>query len=223
MIKYYILDSETTGLNPNYHEIIELSVIRFDDRFQLSKNIKASYPRRYNQASLSLTGRKPEDLYKGAPKDKVVDLFNSFFEQDNLSPKERCIIAFVAHFDRNFCYKMWDSVGKVFPAENWLDAKNLGKTIAKNQGLIKPKLNLDNCLKIAGIEPVPGAHTAQGDTRNTYLLVKKAIEQGLDLISLIKHAPQTTKEEKIENWSSIIECEDLQEDNGSELDIPKLC
>lgn len=220
-MKYYILDVETTGVNPSFNEIIEISILRLEDRFQISKQIKACYPKRYNSASLKITGRKPEDLWKGAPKERVVEMIDNLILEDGLSPKERCIIAFVAHFDRNFCYNTWKSLNKTFLAENWLDAKSLARELAKKKGILKPKgLSLANSLQIAEVDPEPGSHTAQGDTRNTYHLVKKATDEyNLELISFVKSFPHKTEEKDGENWANLISFED-NEELSKELELP---
>ena len=43
-IVYYVIDTETTGLRQNYHEMTEIGIIRAVDRVQLWKPIKCENP-----------------------------------------------------------------------------------------------------------------------------------------------------------------------------------
>ena len=103
------------------------------------------------------------------------------------------MIAHNASFDRRFVHALWDKVGKIFPANLWLDTKALTSNIAKKHGLIKPKLTLESTLKIANVTNIrPNAHNAIVDTQNTYKLWKQAIDfHQIDYLPLIKRKPHS--------------------------------
>jgi len=196
MLHYYVIDTETTGLKPAYHEITQISIIRCTDRHQLSKFIKAEHPRRATPIALEITGRTMQDIQHGESKEAVVAAVDKFFAADGVTAEHRCMVAHNAPFDKNFCHALWDSVGSKFQAICWLDTKTLAKAWANKLGIIKPKLTLTASLEFTGLTPVdPGVHNAISDSRNTYLLMKRGMDEGLDHLACIKRYPHTSSNE----------------------------
>lgn len=190
-IVYYILDTETTGLDKEKHEIVEISIIRCSDLNQLTLMIRAEHPETASARALEVTGKTYSDLNKGESKEHAVSSVDTWFTQDGLTPEHRCIVAHNAPFDQRFVHALWKKVNKKFQANCWLDTKTLAKLWANKQGISKPEsLTLEASLKIGGIKPISkDVHTAKGDSRNTYLLWKKAIEAGVDHLPCIKRVP----------------------------------
>lgn len=188
-IKYYVIDTETTGLKANYHEMTEIGIIRYTDCMQLWKQIKAVYPERANFDALAITKKTLADLENGLDKEAVVKQCNNFFSQDGATPAHRCIIAHNAAFDRKFCHALWEQCGEVFPANLWLDTMSLTREYAKKIGIVKPKVNLHASCDLVGIKKISQAHNAKVDSRNTYLLHKHLIqEKQVDYLPFIKTA-----------------------------------
>jgi DNA polymerase III epsilon subunit-like protein len=195
-LKYYIIDTETTGLKTDYHEMTEIGIIRCTDRVQLWRQIKCEYPERASFDALAITKKTMADLEKGYSKEAVVAECNKFFEEDGLTPAHRCIVAHNAPFDRRFLQALWASVGLAFPANLWLDTMSLTKEFikksgldaeAKAKGLPKPKANLHAACDIVGIKKISEAHNAKVDSRNTYLLHKSLVEdKNIDYLPFIK-------------------------------------
>lgn len=196
-IKYYVIDTETTGLKHNYHEITEISIIRCDDRVQLYKNIICDHPERASVDALAMTNKTIKDLYIGQPKEVVVQECNKFFSEDGLTPAHRCIVAHNAPFDRKFLHALWEFLGQEFPANLWLDTISLTQKFINNSdagtlnitktatGRISKTLH--SACDIVGVKKLSGAHNAKVDSRNTYLLWKKLIEDHkIDYLSDIK-------------------------------------
>ncbi|NJO18581.1 MAG: hypothetical protein HC877_23490 [Thioploca sp.] len=73
MIKYYVLDVETTGLKAGYHEINQISVLRESDNKLISYDIRVDYPERVNYQALEIQGKTKQDLYKGEDKKYIKD------------------------------------------------------------------------------------------------------------------------------------------------------
>jgi len=119
-IHYYVIDTETTGLKASFQEIIQISTIRCNDRFQKTINIKADYPGRASKQALEIQGKTIYDLAEGIDKTLAVKQMEEFFEQDGKTSEHRCIVAHNAPFDRRFLHALWLSVGKKFPADLWL-------------------------------------------------------------------------------------------------------
>ncbi|HVI40054.1 MAG TPA: 3'-5' exonuclease [Anaerovoracaceae bacterium] len=189
-LEYYVIDTETTGFSPGWHEMTQISIIRCSDRHQLSKLIKAEYPKRVSPQALEVTNRTMKDLLVGDTRANVVEAVDSFLLSDGLTDEHRCMIAHNAPFDKNFCHALWASVGKKFPAICWLDTKTFAKLWANKLGLEKPKLTLAASMENVGLKPIdPGIHNAISDSRNTYLLWKRGMDEGLDHLACIKRYP----------------------------------
>ena len=62
---YYILDCETTGLNESYNEVVEISVIRFEDKMQITREIRAQYPERASLDALRIIGKNKYQICQG--------------------------------------------------------------------------------------------------------------------------------------------------------------
>lgn len=188
-IIYYVVDTETNGLKAGHHEITQISAIRCDDRIQISRDIAIEYPERSSEEALKITNKTLDDLKKGISKKDAVEIFDSFFNEDEKTSEHRCIIAHNATFDKRHLHALWGSLEKRFPADLWLDSKELARGYAKKIGIVKPKLDLGSVLKMAGLNERLGAHNATIDTQNTYFLWKRMMEENIDHLHLIKREP----------------------------------
>lgn len=187
IINYYVIDTETNGFNVDWHEIIEISVIRCSDRKQLSKVIKPEYPWRSNAESLKVTNRTEADLSQGFPAKEVMTLVDNFLLEDGKTPEYRCIIGHNVSFDRRFLQHLWKKYNKTFPAYLWLDTKSMTKKYANlNLGIAKPSLTLQNCIELLGLKWRGTAHSAISDTQNTYILHDYLVKHGMENVSYIK-------------------------------------
>ena len=191
MIKFYVIDMMTNGLSYKnyYHEINEISIIRCEDRVQLTRKIKTYNPERSSYDALKITNKTLQDLNEGLSREEIVNNCNGFFEKDGLESNSRCIICHNINFDRNFLYELWGVVDKIFPADLWLDTISMSREFAKKNNIIKPKFNLNAACDMVGIKKVAGIHNAKSDSRNTFLLWQTLIKE-IDYISLIKNKPQ---------------------------------
>lgn len=191
-IKFYVIDTETTGLKANYNEMTEIGIIRVEDRVQLWKQIKCENPERASFDALAITKKTMADLEKGYDRKTVVEECEKFFAEDGLTPAHRCIIAHNAPFDKKFLHALWEQVGKEFPAHLWLDTIPLTREYAKKIGLVKPKVNLHAACDILQIKKISEAHNAKVDSRNTYLLHRALVEdKKMDYLPFIKTAVHT--------------------------------
>lgn len=202
-IQYYIIDTETTGLKANFHEMTEIGIIRATDRMQLWRQIKCEYPERANFDALAITKKSMADLERGFDKNKVVEECDKLFAEDGLTPAHRCIVAHNAPFDRRFLHALWEQCGKAFPAHLWLDTipmvKDWLKTADQTKVQIiktatgKPSTQLHACCDMVGIKKISEAHNAKVDSRNTYLLFRNLMdEKKIDHLKYFKtevHAP----------------------------------
>ena len=190
-LKFYILDSETTGTDHRRHELNEYSIIRCDDRVQLTTFIKCETPWTANYDALQVTGKTMEDLNHGDPKEIGVEKLNKFLNEDGLTPAHRCFIMHNAAFDRRFLQALYEKVGQSLPVDLYLCTMAMTRAWAKKAGYTKPKVNLDAACQLTGIKKVAGkAHQSKMDARNTYLLWKDLVEnKKFDYLSFIKNLP----------------------------------
>lgn len=187
-LQYYIIDTETTGLKTNYHEMTEIGIIRVKDRVQLHRQIRCNYPERANFDALAITKKTLADLDRGHERDAVVAECEKFFEEDGTTPAHRIIVAHNAAFDRRFLQAMWEQSGRAFPASLWLCTMALYRNWAKAQG-IKGGAGLHAALDGVGIKKFSEAHNAKVDSRNTYLLHRGLVEdKKVDYLPFIKTA-----------------------------------
>lgn len=189
MIQYYVIDTETTGLRSDYHEMSEISIIRCSDRVQLTEFIQCEYPERANFDALAITKKTLDDLSKGKSKEEVVEKIDVFLNEDGLTPAHRCFIAHNWSFDKKFTHALYEKLGKKCPADLWLCTMALTRDYAKKIGLVKPKVNLHAACDILQIKKLSEAHASKVDSRNTYLLWKSLVEdKGVDYLPFIKTA-----------------------------------
>lgn len=189
MIKYYVTDVETTGLDSKMQEITEISIIRADDKAQLTKMIKCEYPERASLDALKITRKTMQDLISGEPKESVIDRIDKFFLEDNSQPSHRCFIGHNVGFDRKFIHALYDKVNKKCPVDLWLDTMSLTKTFVKTAGM-KSKVNLQAACDLVGIKKIATSHTSKHDARNTYLLWKELVDnRKIDFLPHIKNIP----------------------------------
>lgn len=189
-IKFYILDTETTGLKSNYNEVNEIGIIRFDDKMQIFRNIKCLYPERASYDALKITNKTLSDLNKGFDKEQVVNECEKFFAEDGLNPAHRCIVAHNASFDKKFCQALWQDCGKEFPADLWLDTIQLVKHFATKNNLVDKgfrKYALHTSCDLLGVKKISEAHNAKVDSRNTYFLFKKLLDENVNYLPFIKN------------------------------------
>jgi DNA polymerase III epsilon subunit-like protein len=191
-LHYYVIDTETTGLKSGYHEMTEVGIIRCTDRVQLWRQIKCVYPERANFDALAITKKTMADLERGYDREAVVSECEKFFIEDGQTPAHRCIVAHNAPFDRKFLHALWESCGKEFPAHLWLDTMSLTRQYAKDNGIVKPKVNLHASCDLVGIKKISEAHNAKVDSRNTFLLHRSLVDdKKVDYLPFIKTAIHT--------------------------------
>lgn len=220
-LKYFVLDTETTGRSHNMYEITEISIIRYDDRAQLTRKIKPLHPDKFEWAALTMTGRTKKDLLKGEDREKVVAEIVDFMNESPEPPEERCIIAFNAHFDRNFLFALFKDLKIPFPAHCWVDARSVARVWAKKLGLVKPKFSQASVLEFTKTKTLPGAHTAIVDTRNLYFFWKNALENEIDFLPFLKNIPHSIEDDKPKlSFAEMIE-ETSDEGFNEDLSIPE--
>ena len=192
-IVYYCLDLECNGLawKNDFHEICELSIIRATDRVQLTRQVKVDKPFNSSYDALRIIGKTTNDLRYGISKQELIRDVESFIAEDNLTPDHRCLIGHnIINFDRKFLWQLWKGQNKTFPFSLFLDTIQLTRNYAKKNGIVKPKVNLQEACDLLKIKKIAGQHNALSDTRNTFLLWN-ALTKEVDHLDFIKMMPHS--------------------------------
>ena len=109
---------------------------------------------------------------------EVCQKINKFLEEDGLTRAHRCIIGHnIINFDKKFIHAMYEKVYMEFPADLWLDTLQMTRSFIKTAGLKGQKANLQAACDLFQIKKYANAHNAKDDTRNTYLLWQKLIQE----------------------------------------------
>ena len=184
-ISYSVIDLETTGLLVGVHEIVELSIINAANKTQLTRIVRAENPDNASLDALTITHKTKNDLTKGCSKATLIADVEKFIAEDGLTPAHRCLVGHnIIGFDKRFLWHLWESHGKTFPFNLYLDTMHLVRAYAKRLQIVKPKVNLTaSCemLKIANINT--NWHSAKADTQNCFFLW----EQLMKSVSYIEH------------------------------------
>jgi DNA polymerase III epsilon subunit-like protein len=197
---YYCMDTETTGLSwkNNFHEIVQLSAIRSTDRAQLTRIVRANNWEQASFDALKLTGKTIEDIKKGIHQSELVRDVEEFLAEDKLNTEHRCLVGHnIINFDRKFLWQLWETYNKTFPFSLYLDTMSMTRTLGKKLGCGKEqRYNLTASCELLGTRKYAGAHSAKGDTRNTYMLWEKLMAHpDVNYLEHIKRIPHNANED----------------------------
>lgn len=173
-LKLAFIDCETTGLNIQKHEIIEVATLIYDPisdsiMKEWESKIAPSNIENADPESLEINGyNKNSYKYKGNLKSAMIK-FNSLV-------KDCLICGQNVSFDLGFIYKSMENFG-IEPTFNrrYIDLMGLAWFAIRNSNI--SGLGLDSMCKHFDISNI-GAHTALVDCRRTFQVYKK-IEKAL--------------------------------------------
>lgn len=192
----YIFDTETTGFNPEIHEIIELSAIRLTSQLDgsFTREQKTWYLRSLSsetiqQEALAVNGHRLADIlwqtevgrakYK-EPSEVVVDI-ERWILDDNVSALDRIFAGQNPKFDLDFCQSLWKRQGALdsFPfalgnERRLLDTQQIVLLIDICTGKRRLNYNLGSLVKSFEVKKGK-AHQAEEDTRMTADLLEKTV------------------------------------------------
>jgi len=218
----YVLDTETSGLKPGFHEITEISILRCEDLEQRVWKLNIHHPERFSKEAIMVTGQNVNSILKrGIYLEDSMDDINDFLKEDNNDADGRVIIAHNGCFDRRQIEHNWGMHKKTFPANYWLDTKEMArKYIRKDlklQGRQSVALGrLLDFLKIKNIEA--NAHSAEVDVRNTFRLWKYLEARGISNIEFTKLSPILIKKSMDELAKQPIDNSKMMENTNDVFD-----
>lgn len=199
----YVVDTETTGLDPNKNEIIELSMCRFQLNEPEEKHeiktwlLKAMNPETVEDSALRISKHKREDIlhltkfgqdnYKNPS--KLLPEIENWIASDDFAVDERIMVGQNVLFDYEMMLSLWEKNNnrdtfpfQTGPNKNVLDTKSLALLIDVCVGKKRDRYALGTLVKAFGIKKRK-AHQAETDALMTRDLF---IKQITPLISIIK-------------------------------------
>lgn len=183
----YIIDTETTGLDPVKNEVIEVSMYRMNDDIQKTWCVKPVNLDSIEKEALQVNNHKLEDILHKTEEGKirykeasvVIPQIENWIMEDCYSPGERVFVGQNCNFDYQMLKSLWDrnNSEKTFPFGTrplLIDTiqVELFLNLCKNE---KNKFyNLSSLVEKYGVKK-DKAHSADGDVRMTVDLLKKQI------------------------------------------------
>lgn len=186
----YIIDTETTGLDPSLHEIVELSAFRVSLEDE-SKNeqktwlIQAKNKDSISDEALKINGHKKEDILHLSqhgkdnylPPDKAIEQIEQWIAEDDMSALDRVFVGQNPLFDFNMMEALWkrENAKDTFPFKTGhnkliVDTKQIAMFIDIAIGVKRERYNLESLVKDFGVKKEK-AHRADGDVRMTKDLI----------------------------------------------------
>lgn len=179
MYKIYVVDTETCGLDPNLHDVIEASFLRFSidspESFeQYTWYVKATNPETIQEKALKVNGHKKEDILhltkEGKEKylepSEAIAQIESWVMSDDMTINDRVLMAHNAAFDSEFLQKMWEKNGAKdtypFNRKFVIDTLQLTRLIDVCTGTHRERYNLESLVKDFGVTK-RNAHRAHDD------------------------------------------------------------
>ena len=108
-----VIDIETTGVTPGFHEIVQIAVVPLDadlepqDRSPFYMLIKPEHPERVDEEAMRVNGLKMRDLLQCPTHDQVQDTLEEWFQDLKLAQDKRLIaLTQNGEFDIPFV-KLW--------------------------------------------------------------------------------------------------------------------
>ena len=179
---FAIVDVETTGLDPNYNEIIDIGLILMDQVFEVKgrfyTKVNPSFPERIHPVAKQINGcdqhrwKKENALSEEITVIKLTDFLQNY-------EKKPIFIAFNSWFDAAFLRKLFSDYDQQF--DDWFDYRVLDiPSMALACGYFPQGSNFNNQLAdLLKIEPEtndPLLHTGESGVNFNYAILKSLKE-----------------------------------------------
>lgn len=176
---YTVVDTETTGLDPQADRLIEIAAIRVRAGKEVARFETLVKPgRKLSKAIVDLTGITDGELTNAPEPQDALQQFIDFLKDD-------IIVAHNANFDVNFLYDSMQRCGMKPLENNFVDTMRLAKCI-------RPDLNNYKLATLAKTYRIaqPKAHRALADCETTMAVLQKldedARQQKIDFTQIQK-------------------------------------
>lgn len=195
----YVVDTETTGLDPFRNDVVELSILRMSDGEQKTWFLKPTNPENIEPAALRVNGYKLEDLRHETkygretyidPAKVIVEVEN-WLAEDDVPSQNRVMVGQNVGFDNSMLEQLWTKCGArdTFPfGRRMMDTMMLAFMMDYAENTFAEGYSLFGLLKKYSIKN-DKAHTAASDVRATKELFERQIA---DLRKKIKAGSENT-------------------------------
>jgi len=187
----YSLDTETTGIDPQVHDIIEISFIRSNplsnDHEQKTWFIRPFNENSIDQGALKINGYKYEDITHKTqfgrdtfldPNKVIIDIEN-WIAEDNMPSEQRVLLGQNINFDKNMIEAFWKKCNSKdsFPfGRKALDTMMIEFFLDLCKQKLSDSYSLSGLSKKYGIKNEK-AHSAAADTLTTKKVFDSQVEQ----------------------------------------------
>lgn len=174
---FCVVDTETTGLKPDYHEIIQVAVILCDDNLdevaRTSFRIRPKWIERADAKALEINGYQPRTWNPKFFSHKKAFLhLNKFFSAHNKYNEEIVTVGQNVKFDMGFLSASYERESVLFPfSYKTLDLMNVAKVWSAEKGIRIRKFTLGNLTEITG-QVNRNPHDAEADAEVTLNILK---------------------------------------------------
>jgi DNA polymerase III epsilon subunit-like protein len=183
----YVVDTETTGLDPYKNDVVELSILRMSDGAQKTWFIKPINQENIEQAALRINGYKLEDLRHETKYGretyldpvKVIVEAENWISEDGVPAENRVVVGQNVGFDFSMLKQLWSKcrATDTFPfGRRMMDTMMLAFMVDYAEQSMAEGYSLFNLLKKYGIKNNK-AHTAASDTLATKELFLKQMSE----------------------------------------------
>jgi len=180
---YYVIDTETTGLNPAIHDIIQVGIVELDNRFMetyrdLEFQIKPERPEQADPKALEINGL---DITQGISIGEAKNIIKDYIIRDD----KHGLIGWNIMFDIPFFNKLFTrELGlELFFHRSYRDVLQYAKCI-DDMAYLKSGLKLYKDHKLSSVKEFYGittkGHTALSDAKATYQIMKRLLSETLN-------------------------------------------
>jgi DNA polymerase III epsilon subunit-like protein len=193
----YVCDTETTGIDPEKNEVIEVCFWRVGDEESKTWCLRPLNVEDISDEALHINKHKREDLLHQTEEGKekyleptdVLPEIEMWFMEDGAAAEERILVGQNPKFDYDFLLALWknNNTEDTFPFGYWregrsgrfnvgylIDTINLARIVDLCTGKKRPFYNLMSLVKDFGVTRAT-AHRADGDVKMTKELFEKIL------------------------------------------------
>lgn len=182
----YVADVETTGLDPQSHDVIELSLYRLTDNVQKTWCLQPTNLSTIDTGALRVNGHKIEDLRHETKSgkeryrdpNKVIVEIENWISEDGIPTERRVLVGQNIAFDKNMLEKLWfkcDSKDSFPFGRRTMDTMMVEFFLDWCKDSMAEGYSLNNLTKKYGIKNEK-AHTAEADVKATKEVFDKQVE-----------------------------------------------